>query len=412
MKRIVMHCEEQVTKVALLDDGNLTDYFVQATDAAQTVGNIYKGRIVNVLPGMQAAFVDIGQDRNAFLYINDVLPAHLEKQPNPKPSITELVRSGQEIVVQVVKEATGSKGARVTTHYTIPGRWIVYMPEADYVAISRKIEAGEERARLKQIAESLRRPGEGIIVRTVADGASPDAIRSDLEFLRELWDNIRREVRSVTAPAEVYRELDLIPRVIRDMFTEEVREIVIDSERVAQEASAYLGRISPEWSDRVRYVPPAERVFERYGVKEQLDRLFRPKVWLDSGAYLVIERTEALTVIDVNTGKYTGSVDLEETVFAANLEAAEMIARLMRLRDMGGIIIVDFIDMDEESHREQILRRMEELVRQDRTKSVAVGWTKLGLLEMTRKKVREPIDTSVAGVCPHCMGTGKVPELA
>jgi len=405
-----MHCEERVTKVALLDGGKLTDYFVQATDAAQTVGNIYKGRVVNVLPGMQAAFVDIGQEKNAFLYINDLLPAHLEKQPNPKPSITELVRSGQEIVVQVAKEAVGSKGARVTTHYSIPGRWIVYMPEADYVAISRKIEADDERARLKRIAESLRRPGEGIIVRTVADGATQEAIRSDLEFLGELWDSIRGAVQSAAAPAELYRELDLIPRVIRDMFTEEVREIVIDSERVAQEASAYLGRISPELADRVRYVPASERVFDRFNVKEQLDQLFRPKVWLDSGAYLVIERTEALTVIDVNTGKFTGSVDLEETVFAANLEAAEMIARLMRLRDMGGIIIVDFIDMDEERHREQILRRMEELVRQDRTKCVAVGWTKLGLLEMTRKKVREPIDTSAAGICPHCMGTGKVPD--
>jgi len=410
VKRIVMHCEERVTKVALLDGGKLTDYFVQATDAAQTVGNIYKGRVVNVLPGMQAAFVDIGQEKNAFLYINDLLPAHLEKQPNPKPSITELVRSGQEIVVQVAKEAVGSKGARVTTHYSIPGRWIVYMPEADYVAISRKIEADDERARLKRIAESLRRPGEGIIVRTVADGATQEAIRSDLEFLRELWDSIRGAVQSAAAPAELYRELDLIPRVIRDMFTDEVSDIVIDSERFAKEASAYLGRISPELADRVRYVPASERVFDRFNVKEQLDQLFRPKVWLDSGAYLVIERTEALTVIDVNTGKFTGSVDLEETVFAANLEAAEMIARLMRLRDMGGIIIVDFIDMDEERHREQILRRMEELVRQDRTKCVAVGWTKLGLLEMTRKKVREPIDTSAAGICPHCMGTGKVPD--
>ena len=410
MKRIIVHCERHATKVAMLDNGQLTDFFVQKKESRQTVGNIYKGRVVNVLPGMQAAFIDIGQAKNAFLYIDDLLPAHLEKQPPVKPSISSLVQVGQQIVVQVAKEAHGTKGARVTTHFSLPGRWIVYMPDADYVAISRKITNEEERLRLKTVAEQLRRPGEGLIVRTVAEGEPVQAIEQDLNDLREQWNHIRRMAEQAKAPEELYHDLDLVPRLIRDLFTDQVDEIIIDDSRTGTEIAEYVHRFLPHLADRVQIRRPEERLFERFQIDEQLDRLFRPKVWLDNGGYLMIDYTEALTVIDVNTGKYTGTDDLEQTVFETNLLAAEMIARLLRLRDLGGIIIVDFIDMDREEHREQVWQRLVELARMDRTKCNVVGWTKLGLLEITRKRIRENIAQEEAGICPYCNGSGKLPN--
>jgi ribonuclease G len=407
VNRILVQCDHDAIKVALLEDGRLTECYTQSEADRQTAGNIYKGRVVNVLPGMEAAFVDIGQSKNAFLYIDDLLPAHLEKQPKVKPSIRELVQEGQEIVVQIVKEAFGSKGARVTTHFSLPGRWIVYMPGADYVGVSRKIDSETERQRLRDLAESIRRPGEGLILRTVAAGESDASIIRDLERLREQWSDILRRAETAPVPSEVYHELDMLPRLIRDIVNDGIEELRIDSEKVGRIIADELRRMSPHLAERVRIDCREEPIFQRYGVSEQLDKAFRPKVWLANGSYLVIDQTEALTVIDVNTGKYTGSVDLEETVFATNLEAAEEIARLLRLRDIGGIIIIDFIDMELEEHRAAVLRTLEEAVKRDRTKCIVVGWTQLGLLEMTRKKVRDNLDLTAIGVCPMCGGSGR-----
>jgi ribonuclease G len=410
VNRILVQCDPDAIKVALLEDGRLTECYTQAEADRQTVGNIYKGRVVNVLPGMDAAFVDIGQSKNAFLYIDDLLPAHLEKQPKVKPSIRELVHEGQDIVVQIVKEALGSKGARVTTHFSLPGRWIVYMPGADYVGVSRKIASDTERQRLRDLAEAIRRPGEGLILRTVAAGEPDEAIVRDLERLREQWDEILRRAETAPAPSIVYHELDMLPRLIRDIVNDDIEELVIDSEKVGRLIADELSRLSPHLAERVRIDRAAEPIFQRYGVGEQLEKAFRPKVWLDNGSYLVVDQTEALTVIDVNTGKYTGSIDLEETVFATNREAAEEIARLLRLRDIGGIIIIDFIDMELEEHRAAVLRTLEEAIRRDRTKCIVVGWTRLGLLEMTRKKVRDNVDLAAIGVCPMCGGSGRAPN--
>lgn len=407
MRRIVVHCEAEATKAAMLEDGLLTDYFVQKKESKQSVGHLFKGRVVNVLPGMQAAFVDIGQAKNAFLYVDDLLPAHLEKQPKVKPSIDQLVRVGEEILVQVTKEAFGTKGSRVTTHFTLPGRWLVYMPEADYVAVSRKIEGDEEKNRLKAIAEEMRQPGEGIIIRTVAAGEAPEALERDFEDLRGRWKRILERAAQCTAPCEIYRELDIIPRLIRDWYTDQVDELIIDDERIGAEIVALLRSTLPQLAERVRVRPAGDGLFHEYGISDQLERLFRPKVWLDNGGYLIIEATEALTVIDVNTGKYTGTHDLEDTVYATNMEAAEMIARLLRLWDIGGIIIVDFIDMSLDAHRERIFNRLEELFKEDRTKCIAVGWTKLGLFEITRKKVRDSQHPATVGTCPECRGSGR-----
>jgi len=406
MKQLLVHCGQGAMSAALLEDGKLVEYYAERPKEEQA-GSIFKGRVVNVLPGMQAAFVDIGQSRNAFLYVDGLLPANLEKQPPVKPSISELVREGQEIVVQVAREATGSKGAKITTHFSLPGRWLVYMPHADYIGISRKIESAEERARLKEIGEKLRRPGEGLILRTVAEGASEEELANDLAELRELWTSIEERSKEAAAPSCLFRDLDMLPRLVRDLFSEQIDELIIDDREKLEDVKVLLGQYAPHLANRVRHYGRTEPLMEAFGVDEALEKSFRPKVWLDNGGYLIVDHTEALTVIDVNTGKFIGSVDLEQTVYEMNLAAADEIARLIRLKDIGGIIIVDFIDMAREAHRRAVVERLEERLKADRTRTIVVGWTQLGLLEITRKKVRSEGYRLHFEVCPHCGGTGK-----
>lgn len=406
LKQIIVHCERDATKVALLEDAKLVEYFVERPKEEQ-VGSIFKATVVNVLPGMQAAFVDIGQNRNAFLYVDDLLDANLDKLPVIKPPITDLIKEGQELIVQVAKEPVGSKGAKITTHYSIPGRWIVYMPKADYVGVSRKIESQEERQRLKDVGEKLRLNGEGLILRTVAEGASSQELEKDLNFLRDLWASIVAKGQDGKAPMCLYRDLDMVPRLIRDIFTEHVDELVINDADKREEIESLLLQYAPHLVERIQSYREPISMIHYYGIHEALDKSFRPKVWLNNGGYLILDQTEALAVIDVNTGKYTGSIDLEQTVYETNLEAVVEISRLIRLRDIGGIIIVDFIDMAKEEHRQSIAERMEQLVKTDRTKTVVVGWTQLGLLEITRKKVRSNGDRFLYENCPHCDGTGK-----
>lgn len=387
MKQMIVHYKQNSTQMALLEKGRLIEYAAERARSQGTLGSLFKARVVNVVPGMQAAFVDIGQKKNAFLYVDDVLHAHLDKQPSVKPPITELLRPGQELLVQVFKEAVGSKGARVTTHYSLPGRWIVYMPGADYVAVSKKIERESERSRLKGIGEEIRQGEEGLIIRTVSEEESYEALQKDLEQLRKQWHAILDKAEQQAAPCLLHRDLSIVQRFIRDTFTPEQDELIIDNEGQAQEARFFLRDMGIS-ETKVRMYGGEEPVFRKFGVQEQLHRDFARKVWLKGGGYIVIDYTEALTVIDVNTGKYTGGSNLEETVTRTNLEAAAEIARLMRVRDIGGIIIVDFIDMECEENRSEVFAILEAGLQQDRTKSFVVGWTKLGLLEMTRKKVR------------------------
>lgn len=408
MKQLFIHSSRSVTQSALLENGRLTEFGVERAEGSSLVGNIYKGRVVNVLPGMQAAFVDIGLSKNAFLYVDDVLHPHLDKQPKEKPLIADLLKPGDETIVQIMKEPLGGKGARVTTHYSLPGRWLVYMPHADYIGVSKKIEQEAERGRLRQLADQLRRPGEGIIMRTNAEGESRQSLSEDLAALRSVWEGIQARGREAAAPAELHRDFGLVQRMIRDVFTPDTEELVVDDENAWREAAAYLRQTAPAFESRLRLYKEPVPLYDKFGIKQQLDQAFQPRIWLASGGYLVWDRTEALTVIDVNTGKYTGEVDLEETVFRTNMEAAEEIARLLRLRDVGGIVIVDFIDMESEAHRQQVVQRLENAMKKDRTKSQVLGWTRLGLLEITRKKARANVESFFYENCASCKGRGKI----
>ncbi|HEX7055635.1 MAG TPA: Rne/Rng family ribonuclease [Bacilli bacterium] len=410
MRRIVIHCEQNSTLVALMDEQRLLEIFSEKQEMRQMVGNIYKGRVVNVLPGMQAAFIDIHCGKNAFLYIDDLLPQNPDKELKIKPNIAQLLHEGDELLVQVMKDPVGTKGAKVTTHFSLPGRWVVYMPEAAYVGVSRKIESEPERERLKSIGEKLLLPGEGLIFRTVAEGEADEALAYDLAYLRDLWQSVRQKSKDAKPGDCVYREPDMLPRIVRDVLTDDVDEIIIDSKAKHRELRRLLMDISPIFADRLHLYGGNEPICDTYGVSEQLRKLFNPKIWLKSGGYIVVDHTEALTVIDVNTGKYTGSVDLEETALRTNLEAAEEIALLLRVKDVGGIVIVDFIDMEKEEHREEIARRFAEVAKRDRTKTLVVGWTRLGLLEITRKKVRNSINAFLPEKCPVCGGTGMAPQ--
>ncbi|NGZ77516.1 Rne/Rng family ribonuclease [Saccharibacillus alkalitolerans] len=409
MKQLVVHHESEWTQTALLENGRLIEFAAERVCEHGTAGSFYKGRIVNVLPGMQAAFVDIGLKKNAFLYIDDMLPAHLDKQPKSKPSIEQLARRGQQLLVQVTKEPLGGKGARVTTHYSLPGRYIVFMPEADYVAVSKKVEPETERVRLKSLGEHLRRSGEGMILRTVAGGQDDATLGEDLARLRRQWESIRESAEKAEAPRELYRDLDLAERMVRDVFDPGTDELIMDDALQREKVCAYLERMMPGVQPRVSMYREEAPLFDAYPVEHQLHRDFGRKIWLPGGGYLVWDQTEALTVVDVNTGKFTGTGDsLEKTVTQTNLEAAEEIARLLRLRDVGGIVIVDFIDMQEEGNRTRVLQCLEERLAKDRTQSHIVGWTKLGLLEMTRKKVRESGAGLFHEVCGACGGTGRI----
>ncbi|WP_150269348.1 Rne/Rng family ribonuclease [Paenibacillus tepidiphilus] len=408
MKQMIVHCTPHVTRMALLEHGRLVEYAAERDQEQGLVGSYYKGRVMNVLPGMQAAFVDIGQKKNAFLYVDDVLHPHLEKQPAVKPSIETLLSPGQELIVQVRKEPRGGKGARVTTHFTLPGRWMVYMPYAEYVGVSKKIARESERTRLKGIGERLRRSEEGIIMRTVSEDEPLDAVEGDLSFLRTQWEVILRRAERAEAPALLHSDLSIVQRFIRDAFNPQRDELLIDSPAAATEAEAFLREMAPEGYKPVVMYNGPEPIFSAYGVQEQLHRSFNRKITLEGGATLIWDETEALTVIDVNTAQYTGGATLEETVTRTNLLAAEEIGRLIRLRDTGGIIIVDFIDMEQEAHRKLVTERLSGVISRDRTKTHILGWTQLGLLEMTRKKARHDSAGAVPVICQCCGGTGKV----
>jgi len=408
MKQLFIHCSHNITQSALLEDGILTEFSLERTEGASLIGNLYKGRVVNVLPGMQAAFVDIGLTKNAFLYVDDVLHPHLDKQPKEKPAITELLKPGDELLVQIMKEPLGGKGARVTTHFSIPGRWLVYMPDADYIGISKKIEQESERNRLRGLTEAIRQDGEGVILRTNAEGVSREALEEDFNTLRRAWRNILSRSKQTEAPFELHRDSGLVERMVRDVITPDTEQLIIDNEVSLQAAKAYLRNTAPGLEGKVQLYSDNQPLFDRFGIKDQLDKAFKPRIWLPSGGYLVWDQTEAMTIIDVNTGKYTGSIDLEETVFQTNMEAADEVARLLRLRDVGGIIIIDFIDMETEEHRHQIVQQLETRIKRDRTKCQIVGWTRLGLMEMTRKKARDNAMNYFYETCASCKGRGKI----
>lgn len=403
------------TRVALLEDKELAEVYIERPNSERLVGNIYRGKVSSVLPGMQAAFIDIGYEKNAFLYVGDAVAQKEFSEEEEEVfheykdyHIDEILRPGQEITVQVIKEPIGTKGPRVTTHVTLPGRHLVLLPNADYIGISRRIENETERSKLKKIAEAIKPKGMGLIVRTASEGKEQDDFSHDINFLLKLWDTIKQKEHSGSVPRCLHKDLNLIYRAVRDLFTWNIDKFIINDRQQYAKVLELVDMISPALKMRVEYFSKNYDLFEYYQIETKIEKALSRKVWLKCGGYIVIDQTEALTVIDVNTGKYIGGTNLEDTVLRTNVEAAKEIAKQLRLRDIGGIIIIDFIDMHEYEHQQMVLEALRQALKKDRTKTTVVGMTGLGLIEMTRKKVRQVLSTVMNVECPYCEGTGKI----
>ncbi len=402
---ITQHGERD--QIAVLEGPELVQHYVTRAGARSMVGNVYLGRVQNVLPGMEAAFVDVGRGRNAVLYAGEVnwSPEDLEGAP---PRIEHVLKSGQSVLVQVTKDPIGGKGARLTAQISLPGRFLVLAPNSDVSGISRRLPDAERR-RLKPIIKSLKPDAHGVIVRTAAEGAPEEALADDLRRLLEEWEQIEKRAKKAKAPAVLYEEPELTVRVVRDLFTdEEYRELVTDSPRIFGLVTDYLRGVAPEVLSKVRLHEGPLSAFEEYHIVEQIHKGLDRKVWLPSGGYLVIDRTEAMTVIDVNTGKSVGKSNLEETVVNTNLEAAREVARQLRLRDIGGMIVIDFIDMLLEQNKSKVIEAMKESLAQDKSRSQVFDISPLGLLEVTRKRVSGGLLEAFSETCPTCEGRGVI----
>lgn len=411
MNKIVIDSGFSQSRVAILEDGELVEYHIESKNLKRLVGNIYKGRVKNVLPGMQAAFVDIGLEKNAFLYVKDAIPQKIlnsKKKSVKDILIRDVVKNGQEIIVQVTKEPMDNKGARITTHLSFPGRYLVLMPDVDYVGISRRIEDEDERNRLRKIVEEIKPEGMGVIIRTESENKKKSDFEEDLKYLVRVWQKIEKEKKLGFPPKILYKDLDLIHRTIRDFFTDDIVELIINDKENYNMILDFLDLISPKLKERVKYFDPGISIFSYYGIEKKIKAALSKKVWLKNGGYIVIDKTEALTIIDVNTGKYVGVNDLSETIVKVNKEAAKEIAKQIRLRDIGGIIIIDFIDMLNKKHDQEILEVLTKELAKDRVRTNVVGMTGLGLVEMTRKKVRNRISSILEKKCPYCDGLGLV----
>jgi ribonuclease G len=438
-KEMIVSANGHETIVAILEDDLVAEIFVERERQRGVVGNVYKGRVSKVLPGMQSSFIDIGLERDGFLYVADVvdtveefekLEAGDEDEPKgesgradsrslrdrerPQPKIEELLREGQEILVQVVKEPLGTKGARLTSHVTMAGRFLVFMPTVDHVGVSRKIESREERSRLRGIVREFRESQGftgGVIIRTAASGRPREDIVSDLEAFHRIWMEIRQKTESQRAPAVVYREQSLVSKLLRDLLTEEFQAIRIDNPQEYQRVLELVDRIMPNLAPKVKLYQKPYPIFDEYGVQAEIDKALKSKVWLKSGGSIVINQTEALVAIDVNTGRYVGkksSGRLEDTIVKTNLEAVKEIVRQIRLRDLGGIIVLDLIDMEEKKNRQKIFQAVEQELRKDRSPSKALQVSDFGLIIITRKRVKQSLERVLTEPCPYCSGTGVI----
>jgi len=406
----------EATQIAVLEGRSLIEHYVSrpADDVSQIHGNIYLGRVQNVLPGMEAAFVDIATPKNAVLYRGDVQYDAEDIEEKGEPRIEQLLKPKQVIICQVTKNPIAHKGARLTQEVSLPGRFVVLIPNSTTYGISKRL-ADEERKRLRRILDRVKPAEHGIIVRTAAEGVTAEEIEADVARLLSQWSQIEELARTAKAPALLYREPDMAVRVIREEFNDQYRGVVIDDRALYEEVRDYVASISPGLADRVQYYDTEREplsIFERYHVHEQLHKALDRKVWLPSGGSLVIEHTEALTVIDVNTGRNVGSSSLEETVFRNNLEAAEEIAKQLRLRDIGGIIVIDFIDMEVKENRDEVIRVFRDALARDKTRTQVFDISELGLVEMTRKRIGEGLLESFSTLCPECEGRGVLIDAA
>ena len=449
-KKMLVESDPHEIRVAILEQDRLTELFIERHHQLGIVCNIYKGRVNRVLPGMQAAFVDIGLERDAFLYVSEVMdpqlsddlvhddgdpeaaapvsadggPEALDAESDPirderssyqsalgKPTIDQLLKPGQEVVVQVLKDALPNKGARVSTQITLPGRSLVLLPGVGHLGISRRIEDEEEREHLRSVLEEIQPPGVGLIVRTAGADSSREDLGADLAFLTRLWERIRYRSERVSAPTLIHRDLDLALRVVRDYLNEDYSVIWVDGEETYERLVDFVDQIQPSMVGRVKLHDSDRGLFERFGLDEEIESALKTKVWLKSGGHIVIHPTEALVAIDVNTGRFVGSHNLEDTVLTTNLEAVREIVRQIRLRNLGGIIVIDLIDMVEEEHREQVSEVLRQELEKDRAKYKVLGISEFGLVELTRKRSRPSLERLLTQPCPHCRGTGRIKSL-
>jgi ribonuclease G len=431
-RKIYINVAPCFTRIAIVEDNALAEVYIESKVRRKMLGNVCLGRVTNVLSGIQAAFVDIGLKRDAFLYVSDAVaseqlsPAnsrlnlntddsllndtaeielHISDQMRHR-SIQDVVQPGQRILVQITREPMEMKGARVTTHITLPGRYLVLMASSEHVGISRRIEQEEERERLRCILEDIRPEGTGLIVRTAAEGASSDELLSDIGYLSKLWNKIQQNAQKMSPPKLVYHDLSAIPRVMRDLYDQSVELVLIDSEEEFMRCQEFVKEFAPDLIDRINFYSGASPLFTRYALEDDLKIAVARRVNLPSGGYLVFDDTEAMTVIDVNTGRFAGEKDVEETILKTNLEAAVSIASQVRLRDIGGIIVIDFIDMESQENRNRVLSQLRDSFEPDRSKINISGFTALGLVEITRKRIKRSLLRTYLQTCPVCDGRG------
>ncbi len=402
-----VHPEE--FRVAIVENRQLEGFFIETATRGRYVGNLYKGTIVHVQPSLQAAFVDYGGDKNGFLPLQEIHPEYYRKEVGSHPRIQDVLEPGQEVLVQVVKEEIGQKGAALTTYVSLAGRYLVLVPGQSSRGVSRKIESDDQRERLKKVAEGLKLPDEmGIIIRTAAEHATKRAISKDLRYLILIWKEIKKRVQNTSPPALIYKERDLAIRVVRDYFSTQIKSILVDDKDVFHQVKDFLRIVSPRSQRVVKFYKEAAPIFTKYNLEEQIERLFQKRVPLKSGGYLIIDPTEALVSIDVNSGRATRDKALEETSYRVNLEAAEEIPRQLRLRDLGGLIVIDFIDMRSQEHNRQVERRVKEGLKKDRAKTRVGRISRFGLLELSRQHLGLGIQLGSYHDCPYCRGMGQV----
>jgi ribonuclease G len=419
---IAISVTREETRAAVLDNRVVTDLYIDRAKNKDFVGNIYKGRVVKVLPGMQAAFIDIGMEKAAFVHVSDlstdtepgdtlVESEEDDKGPEmPRPRrqttrpIEQLLQEGQELMVQISKGPIGTKGPRVTTYVSLPGRYLVFMPNVEHIGVSRRIPRDEERARLKEIMKRVRRPGCGYIVRTVSEGVKEEELRSDVEFLHVLWQDVLKKREQLPAPALLHTDLTLTFRVVRDLFTKKVDRLLVDSKSEYEAVKDFVHRFLPEQTSRIHYYDKEESLFDHLGIEMEIARALSRKVWLKSGGHIVVDHTEAMTVIDVNTGRYVGKRDQEETILKNNLEAVKEIAYQIKLRGIGGLIIIDFIDMEREKNRDKVYQALVDAMASDKARTRISRISDLGLVEISRERVREDLLRTLSEPCRYCEG--------
>ena len=426
-KQILINVAPWETRVAVLEDSTLVEAHIERRGERGIAGNVYKGKVVRVLPGMQAAFVDIGLEKAAFLHASDLpgedeLPPEVAREgdaPELEPAeprqarrdarpIEERLEKGEDVLVQVSKEPMGTKGARVTAHVSLPGRYLVYVPGTQHIGISRRIEDPAERDRLRDIVEAERPAEGGLIVRTACEGVTKREIHDDVRFLTRLWGKLRKTAAAAGAPALIHEDLDLVLRVVRDLFTSEVDRLSIDSRPAYERVCEFVTALMPRLASRVHLYEGTTPIFDQHGIETKIARALDRRVWLKSGGYLIFDQTESLTTVDVNTGRYVGKKSQEETVLKTNLEAAKQVVQQLRLRNIGGIIVIDFIDMEKAANRKKVFDALQETVRKDKARANVLRISELGLVQMTRKRTRESLEQLLTSPCPHCAGTGRV----